>query len=105
MLISEPFYVFFCTSTGSFVKRQSVIALFSFPKHIPEKILACFYAHARGRARDDAMGGTTVDSDRESQVKSLMLCKLLSVIIDFDNWINPWGRLHSSVCCNHNVHV
>ena len=39
------------------------------------------------------------DSGRESQVKSLMLCKSLGWLsVSFDNCINRQGRLHSRVC-------
>ena len=38
--------MFFRTSTESLEKRQSMMALFEFPEHIPEKFLACF-THVR----------------------------------------------------------
>ena len=34
--------MFFCTSTQSLEKRQSMMPLFEFPQHVPEKLLACF---------------------------------------------------------------
>ena len=48
MLISEPFYVFLNVNRVV-EKRQSMMALFEFPEHIPEKFLACF---TRVRAND-----------------------------------------------------
>ena len=59
------------------------MALFSFPEHIPETILACVYAR---RARDDAVGGAVEDSGRESQVKSSMLCKSLGWLSVISIW-------------------
>ena len=34
--------MFFRTFTESLEKRQSMMPLFEFPEHVPEKLLACF---------------------------------------------------------------
>ena len=75
MLISEPYYVF--PYVYWFVKRQSMMAIFSFPEHVPQ-IFGVFLCAG---ARDDAIGGNMEDSDRESQVNFNIV--VLSVIIRF----------------------
>ena len=44
-------FMFFCTSTHYIEKRQSMMRLFEFPEHTPEKILVCYYAHVRVMTR------------------------------------------------------
>ena len=57
--------MFFRTSIQSLEKRQSMMPLFEFLEHAPEKFLACFM---RVRA-NDVIWWTVEDSGRESHVK------------------------------------
>ena len=54
-----------------------MMALFEFPERVPEKFLACFTS-VRGNG---VIWWTVEDSGRESQVKSLILCKSFAMSI------------------------
>ena len=62
------------------------MAMFSFPEHVPEFCWRVFM-RMRAYARDDAIGGTMEDSDRESRVNCIDVLQVIVVSI-CDNYIS-----------------
>ena len=94
-------FTFYCTSTQSLAKRQSMMSLFEFPEHTPETFLACSQRVGiilwRHMMKHSVLW-QEITGQINDALKAIVMVISYCVVTRLRHCVNWRGRLHSSLC-------